>query len=583
MENTPDKSSKILNYIKKTYIEFIAIIAIWILIFGKNILSQMLFVDYVPNTFPNLVKILVSSSFTARISLFDIFNNLFSIINIQSIAFQFSILLAMLISYIYIKKISEFKSNSKLFSLLFALIFFFNPFVYARIMIGQVGVILSYLFLPVFMFYLLTLFKDFQPKTAIKAALAAALVSNFQAQYFAFIILIFIITLISFYFSKNSEKDIKKYAKISLIFLAIFIVFNIYLIQGLFSDNIFSSINSQHESFFAPKPDAGISAISKIIGMWGFWRELAYTTPYDKLSSLWYIMLLIIIILLIWGYYNDMNFSHSKTFFAMWWIGILFAAGISHPFTAPIFDFLFKNLPFFNGFRDSHKFLALTAFAYAYFIPIGIYDIAERLKAKKLTNYAIIAIAALFIIAYSYPMINLSSQINSTQYPSSYAELNTFLQTHQTNNYIIYLPWQTYLTYQWTYQTSSDGRIAAPINQIIQAPVLVGPDEFSGQTLIQSKISSCISQKSIQCLQNNNIKYIIKDKCAVYPDNYSWINTNNIFSNSCLDVYELNPSSSVKQTISIIPIIAIQISLLAIIVALIYVIYKKPVKESNQP
>ncbi|MFA6023478.1 MAG: hypothetical protein WC781_05305 [Candidatus Pacearchaeota archaeon] len=551
----------------KNIMEYLAVFAIWLLIFGKNSLSNLVFVDYIPSTFPDVIKALEMSGFVYRINLFDIFKSLLTTVNLGSIAFSISMLIAMIISYYFIKKIAG------KYSLLFALIFFFNPFIYSRIMIGQIGIILSYLIMPIYSFYLLELFeKQFSNKTLIKTAISATFMGMFSLQFFVFAVIMFFIAVIFSYKKQNN------YMKIISIFIILLLLLNLYWIQGFFSNTIFSSINSEHENFFAPKSTGEVSAVTKIIGMWGFWREVSYITPFTEIPIvIWFVMLAIFVLLALWGYYNDMDKFRANFFFSLWCLGILFATGISHPLIAPIFDFLFKNIPFFNGFRDSHKFLALTALAYAYFIPLGIKDLFDRLKEKdinsKIIRISVIIFTALFIITYTYPLICLSNQISPVDYPQAYFDANNYLDSQNTKGYIIYLPWQTYLTYSWTQDISSDGRIAVPINAIIKKPVLVGPDKWGSSDSLTDSITSCISKQSTSCLENAGVQYIIKDNCAQFVDKYSWI-SNPVYSNSCLEIYELNPQTIKQTNFSLRFIIALEISLLTLIVLIVWIFYQ---------
>lgn len=573
-----------MKTIHRTLLEYFFIFIIWLIIFGKNVFSRLLFVDYVPSTFFDLAKNLQISDYTYRISLFDFFKFLLSQFNLIYLTFTLSILLAMFFSYYYIKKLSPD------YSLLFALVLFFNPFIYSKIMIGQLFVILSFILMPVYVYYLFNLFeKDSSYKSIIKLALALTIVSMFQIQFFFFCLLLFLIAIFILISSKQKTISMQKYGKITIIFLILILLINSYWLSGFFSNNIFSQIDSDHESFFAPKSGIGVSAITKIIGMWGFWREIAYITPYQIIPLFfWYIMLLVLVLLLLWGYYNDLHPFRAKFFFSIWWIGLILATGISHPFTAPIFDFLFKNFPFFNGFRDSHKFIALTALAYAYFIPQALKDIKERLfeknreKSTKLFNYTITFFAFLFIFVYTFPMIFLSNQITPVDYPLDYFSADSFLQNQQINGYIIYLPWQTYLTYNWTQTISSDGRIANPINAIIHNRVIQGSDRWGSNTKLTSSISECIEQKSIECLKSNNVEYIIKDTCTFYPDNYPWISYKKVYTGSCLLIYKLEITKPIEtEKIPLRFIIGTEISFISLII-MIYLLLKDKISNKVQ-
>jgi hypothetical protein len=289
------------------------------------------------------------------ISLFEWFFVVFSVPQYSFIIFFLS---AALIDVYFLSK------NFQPF--LHFLILIFNPFLYSRIMVGQLGMILAYLLAPVYLYYLFNFFKSPDLKSSIKAALAFTLTASFQPQFFAFNILFFMVAM--FY---NRDK-VKAMIKPALILFLFILLLNAYWLQGFFSNTIFSAIDESHERFFAPKYVSGVSTTARVIGMWGFWREAAYITTYRTLPSvLWHILTFMLPVLMILGYMHNPD-RKANFFLTIWLIGLLLALGISHTVTEPIFNFLFEHLPFFSGFRDSHKFTALMALGYAYLIPGGI-------------------------------------------------------------------------------------------------------------------------------------------------------------------------------------------------------------------
>lgn len=529
----------------KSFLEYLTIITIWFLIFGKNVFAKsLMFVDYVPSTFFDFWKVLIMSNFIDANYAFGGLKLVFSWINLLPLLFTFSILISMLISYTYIRKLTH---NGRIFNLLFALIFFFNPFVYSRIMIGQIGVLISYLLMPFFLFYLFNFFeKDMKFKELVKLIIAYTITGTFSMQFFVFNFIFFLFGSFWFYFYKN-KFDFKKYLKVFALFLLLLILLNMFWIQGVFSNNIFSSINSDHERFFSPKLSENIPAVAKVIGMYGFWRESSYLRIFNLIPvSLWYIMLFILIALIILGYYIDNKNKKSKFFYSLFWIGLIFGVGISHPYTGRLFDFLFNSLPLFNGFRDSHKFVALIAISYAYLIPLSIIKIKEHIKIKKLFYGLIICLFVIFILIYNFPLIFLNNQIHPISYPQDYSQVNKFLNEQNTNGYIIYLPWQLYLTYSWSLNSSSDGRITVPINNLIQKDVISGTDTYGSSTELMSKINICLINKDVSCLENQGVEYILKDKCALYIDDYSWINSGPVFQTNCVDVYKINNKTNAQ-------------------------------------
>ena len=329
-----------------------------------------------------------------------------------------------------------------------------------------------------------------------------------------------------------------------LVFVILTFLFNVFWLQGLFNNDIFLVINEGHESFFSPSPSLHVSPIVKIVGMWGFWRENAYTSSYN-LFPLWvfYAMLFALVALLLIGYISDKDNKKSSIFFTLWWVGIILGVGISHPYTGKFFDILFEYLPFFNGFRDSHKFVSLVVLGYAYFIPMAIRYTYKKKKGYVLASCLII----ILLFAYTIPLFNIPKQVKPISYPQSYYETNDFLNDLNKNNsingYVIYFPWQNYLTYTYTLNSSSDGRISVPINKVIDYRVLQGSDKYGTETPLIRAIRICLEIKDVKCLEENGVQYVLNDKCAVFSNKYEFINNTNsilVKQTSCIDVYKIS-------------------------------------------
>ena len=572
---------------KIPFIDYLLIISIWLLIFGKKCLSNFMLVDYIPSTHLDIKFNLLNTGYTHIFSLFDLFKIILAPFSLFNLMFTLSILISMLVSYFYIRR--TFKEKGLIFCLLFAFIYFFNPFVYSRIMIGQLSVLISYILMPVFIFYVYEFLKNPDSKQLIKLVISMTLVSLFSIHFFLLNFIILIVVLFWSYISNDktpysNTPSLIKSIKLIIIFLILLTLLNSFWLQGFFSIKILSTIDSSHEEFFSPRMSENIPAIAKISGMWGFWRESSYFTTYNSLPIyVWYSMLLMLLLLMITSYFSSNSDNKSKTFFTLFWVGMLLGAGISHPYTKPFFDFLFNYLPLFNGLRDSHKLVSFVCLAYAYFIPLLVVNIKNNLKSNvkqqsKANSSSILLILLIisvivFFLTYTYPLINLHNQLQPLSYPKSYNQIDSYLNSQNVNGYVVYLPWQTYLTYSWTIGSSSDGRISVPA-RVFQDHVIGGPDKYGAEDEISLQISSCINQKSVQCFEKANVQYILKDKCAIYPDKYEFLNQTPLYQSDCIDVYKLNNENKIEYSMPLRFIIGVLISIITLIV-MVYLLVRK--------
>jgi hypothetical protein len=426
-------------------------------------------------------------------------------------------------------------------------------------MVGQIGVIIAFLLLPAFIHYIL----DKDKSSIYKAALVAAIIGSLQSHFFVICIGMFFLSL---FFFKHNRKP-----KPIILFIILTIAISAFWVQGLLQRQIFYDITSSHESFFAPKLSQDIPAVAKIMAMYGFWRESSYQVSYHILPLiLWYVLLSALIALLLTGYFHKSS-KQQHFYFALWGAGILLAVGISHPYTQNVFNFLFNNAPFFNGFRDSHKFVALVALAYAFLIPEGVMYVGSKLKNKLIPTL----VAVLIIIVMASPLINLNNQVHNANYPDSYKETADYIDNKEIKGHIVYLPWELYLTYNWTKTASPDGRIPAPINNLVKPIIMTGPEAWGSTNDFQKNITNCLANQSIDCLASQNVEYILKDRCAFYPETYAWINISPVHEDACITIYHLNSGTiTASHQPSLRLFIGTIISILGII-AVIYLI-KKP-------
>ena len=560
----------------KKYFGWLIIPILYTLIFWRTFFSPLVLLDDSPTASLNLLKSISAGGYSLPWTLMGILDSLLQLLHSSHLLFHLLIIIGMLVSSIYLRKLIPKHP------ILPTLIYLFNPFSYSRIIVGQIGLLFSYLTLPLYTYYLIEFFRNgFSTKNLSKLALAFTLTGLFAIHFYVISFIIFIAASI-FFLNKG---DLKPYSLKSALLAVLIILLNIQLLMNLsHSSTLFQSIDASDQAFFSPKLTQDVPAIAKIIGMWGFWREGAYITTYKTLPLwLWYSLTLMFPLLMLIGYYSKKD-NKSKFFYSLWWIGLIFATGISHPYTAPLFDFLFKHLPFFSGFRDSHKFVALIALSYAYLCPIGIIWIRDKIRfslnsptLSRISKYLIPSIFIALILLYTYPLIGLWGQIKPAEYPQSYQETASFIDSQNITGHIIYLPWEGYLTYNWTVGTSPDGRIAVPINNLVKQIIIVYPGQWGGTNELQQNLTLCLNNQSISCLENRGVQYILNDRCASFPTHYSWINLSSVHSDSCIDIYQLNNKIRVDRTIHppLRFIIGSLISLITLIGIIIYLVRKR--------
>jgi hypothetical protein len=134
------------------------------------------------------------------------------------------------------------------------------------------------------------------------------------------------------------------------------------------------------------------------------------------------------------------------------------------------------HVPFFAGYREPQKFVALLAFGYAYFAWWGSLWLLERIRSLQLRAMGI-SLLALLIIAYTPTMLwGFYGQLRPVAYPADWFAANQRLNHIAGNGKVLFLPWHLYMSYGFA------GRIiASPARQFFDKPMVASDDpEFSG-------------------------------------------------------------------------------------------------------
>jgi hypothetical protein len=503
-------------------------------IFATTLFGPLMLLDHTPKIHADTQKTLELSNYTNSLT-YSLLSSLFVMAGILFYAQLITLLCAALLGFFLPRYLRG------MHSWLFLLIYLFNPFVYTRLAAGQFGVITAYLLFPLFVFYTARAFEQPSLRRFCRGALLFCLVASFQAQFLVLnTIVLAVLTILDL-----SRRRRFHYGGALILVLSMGLL--AYWLQGFFGTSIISFIDDAHTSFFAPKLTEHVPTIAKVIGMWGFWRELVFLTTYKTLPLVvWYAMTAILFSLMLVGYSDVRSDLRKNAFIILWWIGLILAVGVTHPYTKPLFDFLFRQLPYFSGFRDSHKFVVFVAFTYAYLCPIGLQRTILYLK-KRYTRYkgVIPHICVLLFVGmmvlYTYPLLDMWGQVHPTKYPASYVQADKFLLSQNVSGHILYLPYYDYMQYNWSKAASPDGRIATPVNKVMKSRILTNPGPWGQNSVLSSSIKSCLEQNSSTCLAQNNVEYVLLDKCFsdFHQNNYHWLE-DRVFDSSCLQVYDLH-------------------------------------------
>jgi hypothetical protein len=204
-------------------------------------------------------------------------------------------------------------------------------------------------------------------------------------------------------------------------------------------------------------------------------------------------------------------------------VSYLLALGAASDFTRPPFEWAYQYIPFFRGFRDSQKFVALLCLAYAFLGGLGLREIIKPLRRVKgkLPVAGVITLAIMLLltpIAYSFSFFGFQGQLGTTDYPQGWYEVNERLDQDDEDFQVLFLPWHLYMDFSWL--PNRDKRLGNPAWQFFDKPVIAGdnieiPDVYSQSTYpISGYVEFLLANRDDienlgELLAPLNVKYII--------------------------------------------------------------------------
>jgi len=443
----------------------------------------------------------------------------------------------------------DFCGAESLLGKLFAgFIYAMNPFIYVRFMVGHLGVLLAYSIFPFLLKAYIKFLRDARLGTCIKLTLLSTLVIILDS-HFVYITAIPFVALLIFKIFTMNKKNILKIITWGVIACLFFLALNFFWITPMLTSEtstLFTGeITYQDLLVFTSRTwGTGFNIFFTLATLYGFWRvPEGYSYVSETLPG-WQLIFVFILYLAVDGFISFQSKSSSK------WIGkgiaiagiisLVLATGISSTFTAPIFEALFKSLPFFSGMREPQKFLTILVLAYSFFGGYGVSVISKTLLDLKNKSskhqvikrilpiiFVIVSLSSPFVYSYTQ-LFGFNNQIRNLEYPSEWYEIKDVIDQDASDFRILILPWHLYMHQSWIGR-----KIANPASTFFDKPFLAGENMEWGGIETQSTKPE---QYYIQLLLNNkariknlgnllaplNVKYIILLKEVDYR-NYDFL------------------------------------------------------------
>jgi hypothetical protein len=446
--------------------------------------------------------------------------------------------------------------ESDLLAQIVSLFFLFNPFVYDRLLFGQVYIVLAFGLLAWSVGYLLEWRQTGRIKYLPLAAFLSGLSLQFS-QHNLFLLLPWFV-LVPGVALTQKKITLKKLLAQTLWCVLIVLALNFHWLFAFafhktpVASFVSQGITRQDLIAFQTSGKTSLQALGNVVLMSGFWGKDQFR--YVDLTQLphgWNRSFLILLPLILWGLYAGFQSKASRSLsfglLVVYLVAVGLAVGIRLPVTREVTYFLFDQVPFYKGMRETQKWTAEIIIVYGIFLAVG----ASKLFAGKLfqLNGALTKILLLGVFILGAPLLlwGFHSQAKGREYPKDWHEADQLIaQDGRCPGSTLFLPWHLYSNFHFVGSV-----VANPANQFFTCPIYQGTNmEFGGiysnSTDFPSKAIEpwlAAQGKSDLLIKNNlNLKYIILAKEADWRE-VTWLDRNPslllIIDSATLKLYRL--------------------------------------------
>jgi hypothetical protein len=372
-----------------------------------------------------------------------------------------------------------------------SLLFAINPFVLERSLAGQLAVLAGYVLTFPFIYYAIRLARGHNLKNISDLLVVSFILGIFSFHFFIIISVIsaflFIYIAIDYLYKSIFNLNLKKFTKSILRVggvIAIYMMLHMYWIYPTLTSErnvlgVIGDFDRVHTEAFKTNILSGGVLESSLgaMSLYGFWGEREpWATQFGIIAYDKLFIFLSILFLVFYGLYYMYKREKRVGIFVAFTlaVSIVFSLGVSESVFRSFNQFLFDNVFFWVGFRDSHKWSGIIALAMSIALVFGAHELMSNLRKfnKKIYINIILIIFTMPILAYSSQMLfGFNNKIQVAQYPSEWREVNEIIKKEEDCK-AIFLPWNSYY-----YPSFNKGLLTAnPATKYFNCQLLVSSD-----------------------------------------------------------------------------------------------------------
>lgn len=409
-----------------------------------------------------------------------------------------------------------------IFGGLFAL---FNPFVYDRLMYGQMGIVIAYGFLMLTAAYLFEYLIDRKFVLMACAGIFSGLSLMFSI-HFLFFLPLFFLTCAGLCFLNPDKINWKKICLHGIAAMVIILAVNInwfpQLISGPHStkDFISGGVSLNDFAAFQTSGKTSAEAVKNVIMMSGFWGKDQYRYIDLTQSQNWGRSYILLWPLFMFGIWRGLRSDGKRikvlagALLVIFCLSAILAIGIRMGLSRAITQWLFDHLTPYRGLRETQKWVAVEVVVYLIFLVWGMHGFFQ--KKIIIQNKAVVSVFLGIVIILQAPLLlwGFGRQVKPIPYPADWYQADRLMAPEgRCNGNALFLPWHMYMSFSWTNRVTAN-----PANKFFSCNVITGTDmEWGGidnsQDYIGREVMGWLKTGGqTDLLHDKNIKYIIVAK-----------------------------------------------------------------------
>ena len=343
------------------------------------------------------------------------------------------------IAYFSTKNLLSVFISDKLLIFVGTLFFILNPFVYPRLVQGQLYILYAYALLPFVIWLLLR-------ERYLASLIVSGVLLSFSP-HFCFILALLYLLYGLFYGSLLRKKNIKIDVCLGLF---IVVLLNSYWIFAILDQT--NILNFQNDFYYFASHSVYFPNIYlEILSLNGFRWNFSWRNFQLEWGFLWYLSLLILAIFSILGGIALFRQNEKKLlllFCSLFFISVVLSLWVSEENVFSSFNlFLFERMPLYSGMRDANKWSSLLSIIYMCLV---VNWISIFLKKDRFVDFVI------YLFSFSLPFVFSTSLLlfrynilESYEYPKEWYLLKKeYLKDFKFlgKNSILALPWHQSLS-----------------------------------------------------------------------------------------------------------------------------------------